>query len=192
MSSLPPSRVLLSSLSILLLAACTGGARETPGDEANPRLAELINESLDRHIGGMHGNPRDVLLPGAPEQARAWLGKLRAATTGCRNGPRDESRYNTFQYELVLADGTRIGEVPGHRRCTYEGPLPLIMQVTFEDGRAVQAYTDGRERRQLPDAALPDIDAFTLALLRVDQQRHPELYRPPAPTAAQIEEQWKR
>lgn len=181
-------RMLVSSLIAAVLAACTGGPREQPGDQPNARLVELVNDSLDGHLRRLDPAWSPEYLPQAAAHARAWLQRVRSATAYCRYGPGNRTRHNLFLYDLELVDGQRIEAVPGFRRCTYEGPLPLVMQVDFEAGRAHRVLTDGRERRSPVAQAANDIEAFTTALLHVDQARQPQLYRPPQDVGAQ----WRR
>ncbi|MEO7242693.1 MAG: hypothetical protein ABIW85_07240 [Variovorax sp.] len=181
----------LAFLSTLFGAVSARGAPEQPGDRSNPRLAQLVAQSLEDQLHGMRPEVQH-LIAAAPTHAKAWLREIAQVVARCRGGPSDQSKLNLLEYDVTLASGEKLESVYTGHRCVYVGTLrPMVMRVVFDNGVATEAFTDGRELALSVDSAKVECDLMARSLLKIDRMRRPERYFVPGPSAAQIEEQWK-
>lgn len=175
---------------IALLAACTGGTPEVPGDLPNPKLAEMIDTAIAEEIARMNPVWSPGLLPQAPEQARRWIQDIEEVVARCSHGPGVRSERNRLEYDLTLRDGQVITGVHSGQRCLYDVARPLVMRVKFAQGRADTVLTDGREREHPVDAARSETGLLARRLVRLDWDRRPHLYFPPDKSASDIAREW--
>lgn len=173
-----------------LLNACTDGPVEVPGSLPNPKLAELINASLDEQIKRMDPGWSRGFLPQAAGSARLWLQEINEVVARCRHGPRNNSKFNLLEYDISLRTGEVIKDVYTGQRCTYEIGLPLVMRVRFAGGRAIEALTDGRERNSPVASSKGEIDQLSKGVIRADWSRRNALYFVPGKTASEISKEW--
>ncbi|RYZ34240.1 MAG: hypothetical protein EOO71_39665 [Myxococcaceae bacterium] len=165
---------------------------EMPGDIPSPTLADLLNESVDHALKKM--GPRDSpgMRPEAVANGRMFLGEVREVVVRCEKGSwSSRAKYNPLKYDLLFVDGRRLEGAATGSRC---GAEPLILRATFQDGRVVQATTDGRERAWPVELARGRVAEFGERVLSVDWHLHPDRYYPPAPpepTQEDIAKQWK-
>ena len=174
-----------------LFSACNDGAVEAPGNLPNPKLAEMINTSLDQEIRRMNPVWAPGLIPQASASARLWLKEISEVVAHCKYGPRNSSKFNLLEYDISLKSGDVIKDVFTGQRCIYEVSLPLVMRVRFAEGVAIQVLTDGRERASPVDAAMSEINQFAETVIRVDWRRNRALYFPAAKTEVQISDEWQ-
>ena len=174
-----------------LLNACTDGPLEMPGNLPNPRLVELINISLDEQVKRMDPGWSRGFLPQAAGNARMWLQEVNDVVARCRYGPRNHSKFNLLEYDILLNSGEVIKDLYTGQRCTYQISPPLVMRVRFERGRVVEALTDGRERNAPVASAKGEIDLLAKGVLRADWSRRQSLYFLPDKTAAEISKEWQ-
>lgn len=173
-----------------LLAACTGGERETPGDRANAKLAGLLQAELDAEIQRMNPSWAPGLIAAAPEHARQWLREIDDVVARCRYGPRNRGKGNVLEYDITLRNGERMTGVPSGQRCLYGIAPPLVMRVRFANGRVAEALSDGREREGAVDAVSVEVQQFASRVIRHDWERRPALYFPPSPSAEDVRRGW--
>jgi hypothetical protein len=181
--------MILSSLAGLL-GACADGPAEMPGNLSNPKLAELINVSLQDHILRMDPKSSPGFIPQAAANAQLWLKEINEVVARCRYGPKNNSRFNLFEYDIKLTSGELIQSVFSSRRCSYSTEVPLIMRVKFKSGRAIDVFTDGRELKQPVDMVRSDIQGFIDTVVKADLRRNPARYLQPDKTAEQIAKEW--
>lgn len=174
-----------------LLSACTDGAVEVPGDVPNPKLAEMINISLDEEIRRMNPTWAPGLIPQAAASARLWLKEINEVVSHCKYGPRNSSKFNLLEYDVALNSGDVVKDVFTGQRCIYDVSLPLVMRVRFVEGKVIEVFTDGRERGAPVDAALSETNQFAESVIRVDWSRNRARYFPASKTEAQISDEWK-
>ena len=183
--------MILASL-LAYLQACTGRVPEQPGDQPNPKLAEMINTGFAEEIGRMNPVWSPGLLPQAPEHARQWLQEIAEVVARCRYGPSNRSKSNLLEYDITLRSGEQVQSVYSGQRCLYDVARPLVMRVRFDGGRAGTVTTDGRERALPVDASLAETRLFAQTVLRADWSRRPARYFPPDKTADEIAREWGR
>ena len=174
-----------------LLNACTDGPVEVPGSLANPKLAELINASLDAQIKRMDPNWSRGYLPQAASNARLWLEEVDEVVARCRYGPRNSSKFNLLEYDVTLRSGEVVKDIYTGQRCFYEVGAPLVMRARFAGGRVVEVLTDGRERNAPVASAKGDIDLLAKGVLGVDRERRSARYVSPGKTASEISKEWE-
>lgn len=184
------SKIMTFSFLTALLNACTDGPVEVPGSLPNPKLAEMINVSLDEQIKRMDPGWSPGFLPQAASNARLWLDEIKEVVARCRYGPRNDSKFNLLEYDITLRTGEVIKDVYTGQRCFYEVSAPLVMRVRFTDGRVTQALTDGRERKSPVSTAKGEIDQLALGVFRADLQRRSDRYFSPGKTASEISKEW--
>ncbi|SIR54966.1 hypothetical protein [Pseudacidovorax sp. RU35E] len=173
-----------------LMAACTGGTPETPGDQPNAVLAQVLQKALDDEIARLDPSWSPGLLPAAPALAREWLTQIDEVVARCRYGPRSQSKHNLLEFDLRLHSGETIEALYTGQRCTYGIAPPLIMRVRMRDGRVAEALTDGRERRRPVDAVAPEAHAFATAVITADLRRRAARYFVPSASPQDIQRQW--
>ncbi|MCY1039799.1 hypothetical protein OV208_00605 [Corallococcus sp. bb12-1] len=165
---------------------------EMPGDIPSPTLADLLNESVDAALKKMGPGDSPGLRPEAVANARTFLGEVREVVVRCQKGSWSSGdKYNPVKYDLLFMDGRKLEGAATGSRCSSE---PLILRATFQDGRVVQATTDGRERAWPVDRARNHVAEFGERVIRVDWDLHPARYFParePEPTKEDIAKQWK-
>lgn len=181
---------LLTSLTAVL-AACTGGTPETPGDQSNPMLAGLLQKALDAEVGRMNPVWAPGLLGSAPASAREWLANIDEVVARCRYGPRNRSKHNVLEYDLTLRGGEKVLDVYSGQRCLYGLVRPLVMRVRLENGQVQDVLTDGRERQSPVDAVSPEVQQFARSLIQADWKRRPAHYFPPEKSKADIAREWR-
>ncbi len=174
-----------------LLASCFYGEREVPGALPNPKLAELLNAALQEQIRMMNPTWSPGLLPQAPDNARLWLSEIDEVVARCRYGPRNSSKSNQLEYDITLRNGEVIESVYSGRRCLYGFAQPLVMRVRFDQGRVVQALTDGRELKQSIYTAKSEIDLLAEKVIRVDWSQRKERYFPRDKTPEEVRQEWQ-
>ena len=173
-----------------LLMACNGGEPEKPGNVPNPKLVELINASFEQQMGRMNPRWSRAYLPQASDNARLWLGQVDHVVTHCRYGPGSDSKFNLLEYDITLTNGELIKNVYTGLRCQYKLSSPLVMHLSFSNGQAASALTDGRERKRPMRESMGEINLLVETILGVDQSRRPSLYYPPAKTAKEFADEW--
>ena len=173
-----------------LLNACIDGPVEVPGSLPNPKLAEMINTSLDAQIKRMEPGWSPAFLPQAAANARLWLREINDVVARCRYGPRNNSKFNLLEYDITLVGGEMIKDVYTGQRCFYELSSPLVMRVRFAEGRVVETLSDGRERKLPTDSAKGDVALLAKSVLLVDRQRRNARYFSPGKTASDISKEW--
>lgn len=183
-------KIMAFSLLTALLNACTDGPVEVPGSLPNPKLAELINISLDEQIKRMDPSWSPGFLPQAASNARQWLKEINEVGARCRHGPRNNTKFNLLEYDITLLTGEVIKDVYTGQRCVYEVGAPLVMRVRFVGGRATDALTDGRERNSPVATAKVDVDLLAKSVVRADWQRRNALYFSPGKSALEIAKEW--
>jgi hypothetical protein len=181
--------IFFSSLTALL-SACTDGPIEMPGNLSNPKLAELINASLQLDIKRMEPSSSPGFIPQAATNAQIWLKDIQEVVARCRYGPRNRSKFNLLEYDITLGNGSIIKNVYSGMRCSYEVGAPLVMRVRFEAGRVVEVLTDGRELKSPVDSAKGEISLFSKQVIRADWDRHRLRYFKPDKTIEEISEEW--
>jgi hypothetical protein len=174
-----------------LLTSCFYGEREVPGAQPNPKLAELLNAALQEQIRMMNPIWAPGLLPQAADNARQWLGEIDEVVARCRYGPRNMSKQNRLEYDITLRSGALIESVFSGQRCLYGFAQPLVMRVRFDQGRVVQALTDGREMKQSIEAAQGEINLLAEKVVRADWLQRRERYFPPSKTSEEIRQEWQ-
>ena len=184
-------KIMAFSFLTALLNACTDGPVEVPGNLANPKLAEMINISLDEEIRRMNPSGSPAFLPQAADNARLWLREIGEVVARCRHGPRNNSKFNLLEYDITLLTGEIIKDVYTGQRCVYEVGSPLVMRVRFVGGRVTDALTDGRERDSPVASAKGDVDQLSKGVLRADWDRHNARYFSPGKTASEISKEWQ-
>jgi hypothetical protein len=184
-------RILLMPVLLSLLASCFYGEREVPGASPNPKLAELLNAALQEQIRMMNPIWAPGLLPQAPDNARLWLSEIDEVVARCRYGPRNNSKHNLLEYDIALRSGAMIEDVFSGQRCLYGFAQPLVMRVRFDQGRVVQALTDGRELKQSIDATKGEINLFAEKVIRTDWHQRRERYFPRSKTSEEIHQEWQ-
>ena len=183
-------KIMAFSFLAALLNACTDGPVEVPGNLANPKLAEMINISLDEEIRRMNPSWSPAFLPQAVGNARLWLQEINEVVARCRHGPRNNSKFNLLEYDISLRSGEVIKDVYTGRRCTYEISPPLVMRVRFVGGRVAETVTDGRELKLPVDSAKGETTLLAKSILRADRQRRNARYFAPGKTASEIAKEW--
>lgn len=173
-----------------LLNACTDGPVEQPGSLPNPKLAEMINTSLDEEIRRMNPGWSPAFLPQAAENARLWLQDINEVVARCRYGPRNSSKFNLIEYDISTTTGEVIKDVYTGQRCIYGVSLPLVMRVRFAGGRVGETLTDGRELKLPVDSAKGETTLLAKSILRADRQRRNARYFAPGKTASEIAKEW--
>ncbi len=184
------SKIVAISFLTALLNACTDGPVEVPGSLPNPKLAEMINVSLDEQIKRMDPGWSPGFLPQAASNARLWLQEINEVVARCRHGPRNNSKFNLLEYDITLRTGEVIKDVYTGQRCVYEVGSPLVMRVRFAGGRVVEALTDGRELKSPVARAKGEIDQLSKGVVRADWQRRNARYFSPGKTASEISKEW--
>jgi hypothetical protein len=177
---------------LALLAACFDGPREVPGNLANPKLAQLLNEALDAEIKRMNPTWSPGLMPQAADNAKLWLKEIDEVVARCRYGPGNTSKFNLLEYDIRLQSTTVIEDVYSGHRCLYGFTSPLIMRVRFHEGRVVQVLTDGRELKNPVDAVRSDAGIFAEKIIRADWDRNRSKYFPAPKTSEQIRDEWQK
>jgi hypothetical protein len=181
--------MVLSSLTALL-SACTDGPVEMPGNLSNPKLAELINASLQENIKRMDPRSSPGFIPQAAANAQQWLKDINEVVARCKYGPRNRSKFNLLEYDITLGSGEIIKDVYTGMRCSYEMGAPLVMRVRFQSGQVAEVLTDGRERKSPVDSAKGEIDLFSKQVIRADWERQGLRYFKPGKTADEISKEW--
>ena len=184
-------KIMAFSFLTALLNACTDGPVEVPGNLPNPKLVEMINASLDEQIKRMEPAWSPGFLAQAAGNARLWLQEINEVVARCRHGPRNNSKFNLLEYDILLRSGEVIKDVYTGQRCVYEISLPLVMRVRFVGGRVAEALTDGRERNSPVASAKGEIDQLSKGVVRADWQRRHALYFLPGKTASEISKEWQ-
>jgi hypothetical protein len=173
------------------LAACLYSPPEVPGQLANPKLAQLINTSLQQEAARMVPSNYPGLTAEASKNTLIWFTEIREVVARCRYGPRNDSKFNLLVYDITLRTGAVIESVYTGRRCLYGMELPLVMRVRFENGQVVEALTDGRELKQSVQTVKGELLLFAETIIRTDWRRNPARYFPPNKTESQILDEWK-
>lgn len=182
--------MVLSSLTALI-SACTDGPVEMPGNLPNPKLAELINASVQEQVRLMNPVWAPGLIPQAAANAHLWLKEINEVIAHCRYGPRNSSKFNLLVYDLKLNTGEEIKDVYSGQRCIYELARPLVMRVRFKEGVVNEVLTEGRELATPVDAARSEINQFAESVVRVDWRRNAARYFPANKSDTAISDEWR-
>ncbi|WP_077000759.1 hypothetical protein [Variovorax sp. KK3] len=185
------AHIMILAMLAAYLSACTGRTPEQPGDTPNPKLVELVDAALAREIAGMNPALLPGLLPQSGDEARRWLKEIAQVVARCRYGPRNDSKSNLLEYDIVLGSGEQITGVYSGQRCYYPVAKPLVMRVQFQDGRVREVTTDGREREQPVEASTGEIQQFAERVLRVDWKRNPARYFRAGKSSSDIAREWE-
>jgi hypothetical protein len=187
-------RWLCITLHIGLLTACLAQEPEKPGTQSNPKLATLVQQALNKEISSMNPTWAPGLRPGAGVVASSWLNQIAQVTSRCRAGPDDTSKFNKLEYEISLKSGEVISKIYSGMLCQYQPGFgkPLIMKIVFKDGRATDAFTDGRELAESVSYAQRWISNCAEKIIRADWKRRPDAYFKEAKSAEQIRKEWEK
>jgi hypothetical protein len=187
-------RWLYTALAMSLLTACLAAEPEKPGTQSNPKLASLVQQSLNKEISSMNPTWAPGLKTGAGLVASSWLAQIVEVTSRCRYGPDDTSKFNKLEYEVTLKSGEVISKIYSGMLCQYQPGFgkPLIMKLVFKDGLAVDAFTDGRERAEPVSYAQRWISNCAEKIIRADWKRRPDAYFKDAKSVEQIRKEWEK
>lgn len=164
-----------------------------PGNIANPKLAELLNESIDAAISRMNPTDAPGLLPAAAANSRVFLTEVSEVVARCSKGRFEPNqKYNKLEYHLLRTDGVRYGPIyTGGGRC---GKHTLIYRAVFKDGRVAEAFTDGSERQYPISQVRGAVAEFGKHVTWSDWKYHEARYfapTPAGPTQADIAKEWE-
>lgn len=184
-------------LLIILYCLCPGcnsmvcGTAEEPGNLSNPKLVELVNAAIDQDITSSSYPAAPGMLPGSGAQSRQWLKEIAVASLHCNCNPENEGKENKRLIDITLANGTVLKDIYTGDRCFYPLGKPLIMKVVFKEGKVVDVFTDGSEKKESVDYFQGDIYMFAQHVIREDWKRRQSLYFPREKTAAEKAKEWE-
>jgi hypothetical protein len=189
---------LFSSLIALIatssLTGCIASEPEKPGDVSNPKLAEMFQKAFEKEIAGMNPTWKPGLRPGSDLLAKGWLSQIREISSQCKFGPDNLTKFNRLEYLVRLKNGETITNVYSGLLCQYQPGFgkPLISIVTLENGRVINAKTDGRERDQPVSYANEWVNNLAEIILGIDQTRRSTLYFGTANSKEQNRKEWNK
>ncbi len=109
----------------------------------------------------------------------------------CKDG-KSNGKFNYIVYNITLNNGELIANVPGSIRCQYKFEKPLLMRVTFKDGKVVDVLTDGSELAEPIAYARQWIADVSEKVLGVDRGKNPSAYGNSAKSKQEILNEWKK
>jgi hypothetical protein len=177
-----------------VLSACLASEPEKPGNRSNPKLASLIQDALAKEIALMNPTWAPGLKPSANLVASDWLSQIDEVTSRCRYGPDDFSKSNKLEYDIKLTSGEIIKGINSGMVCQYQSGFgkPLIMKIVFKDGKATNAFTDGREINEPISYSQSWISNSAEKIIRADWKRRPDFYFKENKTKEQIRKEWEK
>jgi hypothetical protein len=178
-------------LFLLVSAGCLEAPPETPGNLSNPKLVELINREIAVELRQIDPDKSPAWRPEARQLTEAWMTGINEVIARCRFGKNSERRFNQIELDIYIINGEPLLNVYTGQSCHYKIQAPLVMKVKFENGKAVDAFTDGRELRGSIDAVRYEISKFAEHTVKADRSQNRDKYFVPGKTKKEIEDEWR-
>jgi hypothetical protein len=183
-----PVQALIGSM---LLAGCFDFGPEAPGNISNPKLVELINREINAEIKQIDPEKNAGWTKDAKKATELWMLDITEVVVRCRYGKGNENKFNQIELDISTRSGNSLKNVYTGQRCFYKMSVPLVMRVKFENGRAIDALTDGRELNGSVDLIKYEISQFAEHTVRADRSRNRNKYLSSEKSRQEIEEEWK-
>jgi hypothetical protein len=158
-----------------------------PGNLANPKLAELMNQQIDtwstRNTGA-------GISETAQQGVNQWFSEIREVSI--HYVETQPSKFSYSEAHFVLNNDSSFSH-----RCGQRGVL--VIKLEFANGKATGAWTDGKERSADIDQAKRSLAEVVECIVYADMSRsapnsHPDRYYRKLPlgkSPSEISNEWK-
>jgi hypothetical protein len=170
---------------------CFESPPEMPGNLANPKLVELINREIAAEIRQIDPEKNSGWARDARRNTEQWMADITEVVARCRYGKSNENKFNQIELDIFTRSGNSLKDVYTGQRCFYRMTVPLVMRVKFENGRAIEAFTDGRELKGSIDLVRYEISQFAEHTVKADRSRNRDKYLASEKSRNEIDDEWR-
>ncbi|MGK6343833.1 hypothetical protein ACMGDK_16550 [Chryseobacterium sp. DT-3] len=162
-------------------------------DKPNDKMIPMFNAEIDRQI---EEHTQSINHIGYIKESRQntinYLKSLKSIEGYARYGVKSTKARNYIELKIEFNNGKVVDQIyTGQSISGYMAPS-LLMKVNMINGKAVKVYTNGLERKNLPEWAIPDIQLMINKAITYDVIQHWDAYFAPNKTQEEINKEWER
>lgn len=162
-------------------------------DQPNDKMIPMFNIEIDRQI---EEHTQSIDHRGYSKESRQntinYLKSLRSIEGYARYGVKSTKARNYIELKIEFSNGKVVDQIyTGQSISGYMAPS-LLIKVNMINGKAVKVYTNGQERKNVPESSIPDIRLMIDKAIAYDIIQHRDAYFVPAKTQEEINKEWQR
>jgi hypothetical protein len=162
-------------------------------DQPNDKMIPMFNTEIDRQI---EEHTQSIDHRGYIRESRQntinYLKSVRSIEGYARYGVKSTKARNYIELKIEFSNDKIVDQIyTGQSVSGYMVPS-LLMKVNMINGKAVKVYTNGQERKNVPEWSIPDIRLMIDKAIAYDIIQHRDSYFAPNKTQGEINKEWER